>query len=80
MNLDEYRDKMADAHREFQNAVLKMLTAYGRVQTVFTDVINEVSVGFMELKESNDELRKLVLEQGVELRALRDRLNGGESA
>ena len=87
MNIVEYTARMAAAHREFTDAVVAMLGASGRIQTVFTDLVRDVDTSIGDLKESNEELRRLVLEQGanlraqgVELRALRERLNGGENA
>ena len=82
MNLDTYRTRMEQANREFSQAVLAMLTAYGQTQTIFNDLLQDVGTAIThletqqaDLRESNEELRRLILEQGGELRALRDRLN-----
>ena len=79
MNLDEYRDKMAAAHQEFQTKVMEMLASYGRTQTVFTETLAKVSQQFADMEESQDELKRLIMEQGQELKALRQRLNGEHS-
>jgi hypothetical protein len=75
MTLDEYRDRMAESHRQFQAQVVEMLSAYGRTQTVFTDTLRAVETHITAIEESNEELKTLILEQGVQLRALRDRLD-----
>jgi len=83
MNLDEYRDRMAAAHQQFQTDVLDLLRSYGQVQTVFTQTLAELGARFDALEESQDELKRLILEQGqtlrehrADLQALRERLNG----
>jgi hypothetical protein len=76
MNLDEYVTRMAEAHDEFMAAMMAMQRAYGKTQTVFTGLIRDVRAELQGLHESNDELRRLILEQGTQIRELRDRLNG----
>ena len=81
MSTDEYRARMETAHREFTDAVVAMLGAYGRTQTIITELLRDVDTSFADLKESNDELRRLILDQGAELRALREMWHdrGGEA-
>ena len=93
MNLDEYRERMAAEHRAFTDKVMEMLGAYGRTQTVFTETLHGVDQHLRELHETQDELRRLILEQGAQLReqaaqlreqaaqlqALRARLDGGSA-
>jgi hypothetical protein len=90
MNLDEYRDRMAAAHQAFTAEVLAMLAAYGRTQTVFTETLRDIARHFTDMEESQAELKRLIMEQGTQmreqteqlraqgdqLRALRARLNG----
>lgn len=92
MNFDEYRDRMAAVHQVFTEQVMAMLAAYGRTQTVFTDVMRDIERHFTDIHESQDELKRLILEQGAQmreqheqlraqgeqLRDLRARLNGRE--
>jgi phage shock protein A len=91
MDLDAYRDRMAAEHKQFTDAMLAMMAAHGRTQTVFTDLVRDVETHVRELHESIDELKRLILEQGQqiadlrgqvtvqsqEIAALRTRLNGG---
>ena len=72
---DDYRARMAAAHQRFTEAALAMLTAYGGVQDVFGDLLRSVDGHFAALHqsiadvhESNEELKKLIMEQGAQLR------------
>ena len=76
MNLDEYRDRLATLHRQFTDS---MMATCGRTQTFFIDLVRDVDRHVAQLKESNEESRRLILEQGEQLRALRARLDGGNS-
>jgi predicted nuclease with TOPRIM domain len=83
MNLDDYVARMAAAHDEFTQAMLAMQRAYGKTQTIFTDLMRDVRTSnedlraqLADLRESNEELRRLILDQGAQIRDLRDRLNG----
>jgi hypothetical protein len=76
MNFDEYRDHMAAAHQVFTEQVNAMLAAYGRTQTVFTETLRDIERHINDITESQEELKRLIMEQGQELRALRARLNG----
>jgi ABC-type transporter Mla subunit MlaD len=76
MNLNDYVARMAAAHDEFTQAMLAMQRAYGQTQTIFTDLMRDVTQQLADLRESNEELRRLILDQGAQIRDLRDRLNG----
>jgi len=76
MNLNEYVARLAAAHDEFTQAMLAMQRAYGQTQTIFTDLMRDVTQQLADLRESNEELRRLILDQGAQIRDLRDRLNG----
>lgn len=83
MEFDDYVERMATAHQEFMTAMMAMQAAYGKTQTVFTDLVRDVKRELTALhdtqtalQESNDELKQMILEQGAQIRALRERLNG----
>lgn len=76
MNLDDYVARMAAAHEEFMQAMFALQRAYGKTQTVFTDLVRDVGRELADLRESSEELRRLILDQGAQIRDLRDRLNG----
>lgn len=76
MNLDDYRDQMAAAHQAFVAQVNAMLAAYGRTQTVFTDTLRSIDTHLTELAENDAEMKRMILDQGEQIKALRARLNG----
>lgn len=76
MDINEYRDRMTHAHQQFATAVQEMLRAYGTVQGVFTDLVRDIDTHLTELHENDVELKRLILEQGAQIRELRDRLDG----
>jgi hypothetical protein len=53
-----------------------MLASYGRTQTVFTETLRDISTHLTALAENDAELKQMILGQGEELRALRERLDG----
>lgn len=59
-------EERSRAFNEADEGFLQALEALGSIDEQFT-----------ALKDSHDELRRLILEQGADLRALRERLNGG---
>ena len=46
-----------------------MLAAYGRTQTVFTDTLRGIETHLTALAENDAELKRMILDQGTELRA-----------
>jgi len=76
MNLDDYVARMPSAHETFMQAMLAMERAYSQTQTIFTDLMRDVSRQLTDLRERNEELRRLILDQGAQIRDLRDRVNG----
>jgi ABC-type transporter Mla subunit MlaD len=75
-DLNAYRDRMAAEHKRFSDAVMAMLTEYGRTQTVFSDLVRDVDTLLRGLRKSDDELKRLILEQGQQIADLRRRLDG----
>jgi len=57
--------------------MLAAIRAHQEGVIVFTDLLRSVDEREAALQESVEELKRLVLEQGAEIRQLRTRLNGG---
>jgi uncharacterized protein (UPF0332 family) len=74
MNMDEYRDRMATAHQAFTAEMMAMLAAYGRTQTVFTETLRDIERHFTDMEESQSELKRLIMDQGAQLREQSDSL------
>ena len=77
MDLNPYRE-------QFNTAIRDQLHAIERAMTLVNDAFDRVDARLTDLQENDAELKRLILEQGAELRAqgaelqaLRDRLNGG---
>lgn len=62
---------------EFNAAIRDQLRAIERAMAVYNDHADHLEQRLDELQENDAELKRLILEQGVELRALRQRLEGG---
>lgn len=61
---------------EFNAAMRDQLKAIERAMAVYNDHADHLEQRLDELQENDAELKRLILEQGAELRALRERLEG----
>ncbi len=80
---DATREQFLESNDRFQQAMLEAIRAHQAGVLIFVDLLRQVEHREDELQESIDELKRLTLDQGVELRAqgeqiraLRARLNG----
>jgi hypothetical protein len=64
-----FRERFLESNDRFQAAMLAAIKAHHEGVVIFLETHDH-------LQESIDELKALVLDQGVELRALRARLDG----
>jgi hypothetical protein len=61
----------------FNTAIRDQLMAIERTMNTFNEFFETVDARIRELQENDAELKRLILEQGTEIKALRDRLDGG---
>jgi hypothetical protein len=69
MDMDQFRS-------DFSKGIQNQLAAISRTMNVFDQLVTDVGKQLKELAENAAELKRLTMEQGVELRALRERLDG----
>jgi len=79
MNCDEYGDRLATVHHLSKRSTMVTMAVGGRTHTFLTDRGPNVDQRGAEARERNGELRRLIFEQGEQLRALRRRLDEGNS-
>lgn len=84
---DATRERFLESNDRFQQAMLEAIRAHQAGVLIFVELLQQVEHREDELQESIDELKRLTLDQGVELRAqgeqiraLRARLNGDPHA
>lgn len=65
-----------DFRREFNNAIRAQLQAIERTLQIFNAHADHLDTQLADLRENDAELKRLILEQGAEIRALRERLDG----
>ena len=75
MDLDAYRERMATEHQRFTDAMMHMMASHGRTQTIFTDLLQDVDRHMREMQDGQDELKRLIMEQGEKILDLRRRLD-----
>ena len=76
---DIFREQFAESNDRFQQAILQAIHAHQAGVAVLGELLRAVGDHETQLEESVEELKRMVLEQGTEIRALRDRLNGSNS-
>lgn len=74
MTSQEFRDRLLDSNDRFQAAMLEAIREHQKGMIAATDGFNKLDA----LQESVDELKILIMEQGEQIKALRERLNGGQ--
>jgi len=74
---DDFREQFADHNDRFQQAILRAIHEHHAGVAVMGNILTAVGDHEHQLEESLEELKRLILEQGIEIRALRARLNGG---
>jgi hypothetical protein len=72
MTSSEFRERFLDSNDRSEAAMLAAIRAHREGGLVFDEALTRMD----HLEESVDELKQLILAQGVELRALRQRLDG----
>jgi|307.fasta_scaffold1395379_2 uncharacterized membrane protein YccC len=67
---------LEDFRQRFGDSVQAQLVALNRSMDLFNELVRSVDQRYHDLQESDAELRRLILEQGEQLRDLRQRLGG----
>jgi len=75
---DGFREQFAESNDRFQQAILQAIHAHQAGVAIVGELIRAVGDREAQLEESIEELKRLILEQGDQIRALRERLNGGD--
>jgi len=70
---DTFRDRFLDSHDRFQAAMLDAIRAHQAGVIIATEAFGKLD----DLLESVEAVKALVMEQGAEIRALRERLETG---
>lgn len=74
---DIFRNQIDESNDRFQAAMLQAIHAHTATVAAVGELLRSVETHETQLEESIDQLKHLVMEQGVELRAMRERFNGG---
>jgi hypothetical protein len=74
----DFHERFAESNDRFQEAMLQAIRAHQQGVAILGDLLGAVGEHERQLEESVEELKQLILAQGVELRALRERLNGSD--
>jgi len=75
---DTFREQFAESNDRFQQAMLQAIHAHQAGVAVLGELLRAVGDHEAQLEESIEELKRMVLQQGAEIRALNERLNGGQ--
>jgi hypothetical protein len=76
---DTIREQFLESNDRFQQAMLEAIRAHQAGVLMFVDLLTAVEKREDDLQESVDELKRLTLDQGEQIRALRIQLNGTDT-
>lgn len=71
---DAMKEQFLESNDRFQQAMLEAIRAHQSGVQVFINLLDAVGKREDELQETIDEVKRLTLEQGIELRQLRKEL------